>query len=377
MKIAVNMRLLLSGKMEGLGLFTCETLKRITRKHPEHQFIFLFDRPFSDEFIFSDNIKPLVLHPQARHPFLWYLFFEWAVPHALKKEKADLFLSCDGWVSLSAPVKTVDVIHDINFEYYPGHIKPLVRQYYHYYFPRFAKKASRIATVSEFSKTTIIEKYHQPADKIDVVYNGVTEGYQPLGEDLKMEIRQQYCEGLPFFIFVGLLHPRKNIANLFRAYDLFRLKGSSRTKLLIAGEKKWWKGEMEQVYQGMQFPEDVVFTGRLPLVELQKVMGAALALTYVSVFEGFGIPIIEAMQSGVPVITGNITSMPEVAGDAALLTDPFSPAAIADAMELLAVNDNLRQRLIGKGLVRCREFTWDRTAEALWDTVGKVLYNKD
>lgn len=373
MIIAVNTRLLLKDKLEGLGLFTYETLKRITIRHPEHQFVFLFDRPYSEEFIFAQNVKPVVLFPPSRHPFLWYLFFEWAVPLALKKEKADLFLSTDGWISLNTDVKTVDVIHDLNFEYYPEHIKWLVRNYYLYYFPRFAQKADRIATVSEFSKNTLVEKYKLPSDKIDVVFNGVSSGYRPLDAAEIRFIRKKYTSGVPYFIFVGLLHPRKNIANLFRAYDLFRARTNDNVKLLLVGEKKWWKGDMQTVYDSMQFCDDVVFTGRLPQPELQQVMASALALVYTSVFEGFGIPILEAMQSGVPVITSNITSMPEVAGDAAYLTDPFSPDAIAEAMQNVACQVSLRESLSIKGLQRCKDFSWDQTADKLWETVERVI----
>jgi len=96
MIIAVNTRLLLKEKLEGIGWFAFETLKRITQNHPEHQFIFIFDRKYSDEFVYSDNIKPIVAHPQARHPVLWYLYFDWAVPHLLRKHQADIFLSPDG-----------------------------------------------------------------------------------------------------------------------------------------------------------------------------------------------------------------------------------------------------------------------------------------
>ena len=99
MRIAVNTRLLLKDKLEGIGWFTFETLKRITKNHPEHEFIFLFDRPYDKEFIFSENIIPVVIQPPARHPFLWYLFFEWSIPAALKKYKADIFISPDGWLS--------------------------------------------------------------------------------------------------------------------------------------------------------------------------------------------------------------------------------------------------------------------------------------
>ncbi|MCH8319124.1 MAG: glycosyltransferase, partial [Bacteroidetes bacterium] len=193
MLIAINTRFLIKDKLEGIGWFTCETLKRITRNHPEHQFVFFFDRHFSDEFIFSDNITPLVLSPAARHPFLWYYWFEFAVSNCLKKLKPDIFLSTDGYLCLSTKVKSVLVIHDLAFEHYPKHIDYLTRKYYKYFVPKYAKKADRIATVSRFSKEDIIDKYQISSDKIDVVYNGANELYQPLNEKEKLKIRSKYA----------------------------------------------------------------------------------------------------------------------------------------------------------------------------------------
>ena len=135
MKIAVNTRLLLPNKLDGIGWFTYENLKIITQAHPEHEFIFLFDRKFSDELIFSDNITPEIIYPQSRHPLLWYWWFEHSVPNALRKHKADLFLSTDGYLSLNTDTPQVNVIHDINFKHHPKDLPFLVRHYYNFYFP--------------------------------------------------------------------------------------------------------------------------------------------------------------------------------------------------------------------------------------------------
>src|SRR3972149_5919662 len=166
MIIAVNTRLLLKDKLEGIGWVTYESLKRIKKKQSEHKFLFLFDRPFSEEFIFSDSILPMVIGPQARHPFLWYWWFEQSLPKIFHKHEPDLFLSPDGFLSLSysAPAgmkqyKSIPVIHDLNFEYYPQDIPFIARKYYKKYFPQFAKKATRIATVSEYSKQEISRQY--------------------------------------------------------------------------------------------------------------------------------------------------------------------------------------------------------------------------
>jgi len=115
MNIAVNTRLLLKNRLEGIGRFTLETFKRITVAHPEHNFIFLFDRNYSEEFIFSSNVTPMVVRPQARHPLLFKIWFEWSVNKALKKCKADLFISPDGYLSLSSKLPAIAVIHDLNF----------------------------------------------------------------------------------------------------------------------------------------------------------------------------------------------------------------------------------------------------------------------
>ena len=178
MIIAVNTRLLLHNKLQGIGWFSYETLSRIAREHPEHTFHFFFDRPFHEEFIFSDNVVPHVLFPQARHPILYYLFFEFAVTRALKKVKADVFLSPDGYLSLRTDVPSVQVIHDLNFEHFPEFVPFLERKFYRYFFPRYAQKATRIATVSSYSKQDIIDLYNQPESKIDVVYNGAADRFK-------------------------------------------------------------------------------------------------------------------------------------------------------------------------------------------------------
>ncbi len=181
--IAVNTRLLMPGKLDGIGWFTFETLKRITRAHPETHFIFLFDRKFSKEVVFGDNVTPVVLWPATRHPFLWYFWFECRVKAYLKRVKPDLFLSTDGFLSLGSKVPSVAVIHDINFEHRPGDLPWLVRKYYRYFFPKFARKATRIVTVSEYSRRDIINQYDVPEDKVDLAYNGANERFQPLTEE--------------------------------------------------------------------------------------------------------------------------------------------------------------------------------------------------
>lgn len=373
MRIAVNTRLLLKNRLEGIGWFSFENLKRICTQHPEHEFFFIFDRKWNDEFIFSDNITPIAVAPQARHPLLYYLWFEHSIPGVLRKIKPDVFFSPDGYLSLSTKVKTVNVFHDLNFEHYPKDVPIAERLFYKRFFPKYAKKASRIATVSEYSKQDIVNTYGVSPEKIDVVYNGANISYKPVSQSVKLETISKYSVGQPYFVFVGALHPRKNLVNLFKAYDIFRKQNPETVNLLIVGAKMWWTKAIEQAYKEMVFRNDVIFTGRLDTQELNKVLGSALALTYVSYFEGFGIPIVEAFYCNTPVITSNVTSMPEVAGDAALLINPFSPNAIAEAMQGIASSETLRQDLIKKGQDRRQKFSWQQTADRLWGTIERVL----
>ncbi|HLN72073.1 MAG TPA: glycosyltransferase family 1 protein [Prolixibacteraceae bacterium] len=369
MIIAVNTRLLLSGKLEGIGWFTMETLSRITRNHPEHQFVFLFDRPYSNEFVFSENITPVVLFPPTRHPLLWIIWFELQIPRMLKKYKADLFFSPDGYLSLNTGVKQLAAIHDINFVHRPKDLPWLKAKYYNFFFPRFARKAKRIVTVSSFSKEDIHNTYHIGNDKIDVVYNGINTLYRPTSAEEKEITKVNYSKGKEYFLFIGSLHPRKNIVGLLKAFDAFRQSVTSDVKLMIVGGSMFKTGEIEQTYSRMQYKEEVIFTGRVSSEALQQILGAALALTFVPFFEGFGIPVIEAMSAGVPVISSNTTSLPEVGGQAVLYVDPYDVGQLKDAMVKISQDKEYRQSLIEAGFQQKEKFSWDKTARLLWESI--------
>ena len=372
MRIVVNTRLLLKNKLEGIGWFEYETLKRIANQHKDVEFIFVFDRQYDSSFIFSDNITPVIAHPQARHPFLYCIWFEYSIPKILKHYNPDLFLSPDGYISLRSDSKTLAVFHDLNFEHFPQHLPFITCTYYRYFFHRFASHATRLATVSEFSKNDIIKTYNISPDKIDVVYNGSNEIYKPSDEETKSITLKKYTNGLNYFLFIGSIHPRKNLTGLFNAYDKFR-SNHDKYKLLIVGEKRWWTNDIENAFDHMQFKDDVVFTGMVQTTELNNIIGAATALVYPSFFEGFGIPILEAFSCGVPVITSNVTSMPEIAGDAALMIDPSSIDSICNAMQQIISDDKLRTELIEKGNIRKQSFSWQKTADNLWASIQKTL----
>ncbi|MCX6257690.1 MAG: glycosyltransferase family 1 protein [Bacteroidia bacterium] len=373
MVIAVNTRLLLHNRLEGIGWFSFETLRRITLQHPEHRFVFIFDREYSPEFIFSDNIRPVVAFPPARHPFLWYWWFEKVIPSVLKKTGADLFLSPDGYLSLSTYVRSVAVMHDINFVHRPADLPFLYRKYFNHYFPLFAGKATRLATVSEYSKMDISTSFGIDAGKIDVVYNGSNNIYKPLENVEKEIIRKKYTDGNEYFIFIGSLHPRKNVEGLMLAYNDFRKSSGLAMKLVIVGEKMFRSHIIEKVYTGLEFRQDIIFTGRMEPDSLGKLTASALAMVFVPFFEGFGIPVLEAMQCDVPVITSDVTSLPEISGGAALLANPYSVDSIKNAMLSIAKDSNLRSDLVNKARIQREKFSWDKTAGALWNCIEKVI----
>jgi glycosyltransferase involved in cell wall biosynthesis len=375
MIIAVNTRLLLQDKLEGIGRFTCETLRIITQKHPEHRFVFIFDRKFSTDFIFSSNIIPVIAYPQSRHPILWYAFFEWGVPPVLRKHKADLFLSPDGWLSLSTKTRSMAVIHDLNFFHFPEFIPWHIMQYYSYYFPRFVRKAGRIATVSEFTRRDIVSRFSYDVSKIDVVYNGANDIFRPVSEAEKSSTREKFSHGCPYFLFTGLIHPRKNLTNLIRAFKQYKHIASNNVKLLIVGSRKWWTADMEKALEKSAFREEIIFTGRVDDESLHMIMASAIALVYVSYFEGFGIPILEAMYCDTPIITSETSSMPEVGGDAVLYVNPQSVESITNAMICICDKD-LREKLIVKSRIQREKFTWEKTADMLWQSIEKCLAEK-
>jgi glycosyltransferase involved in cell wall biosynthesis len=373
MHIVVNTQLLIENKLEGLGWFTFEVLRKITSNHPEHQFTFLFNQPYSNEFIFSKNVKPMIVGPKYNHPLTWFIKFEVILPSVLKKLNADLYFSPDGWCSIRSNVKTVAVIHDINFVHFPKHLPFWYRTYYNIFFPLWAKKAVRLATVSEFSKADIVRQYKIDPSKIDVVYNGANENLSPISEEKKDKVRQEVTQGNPYFVFVGATPPRKNLINLFKAFDLFKKQQNNSYKLVLVGAKKWWNDAIRQSYDEMQFRNDVIFTGRVSTSALNEIVAASEAMTYVSLFEGFGIPLLEAMWCETAIITSNCTSMPEVAKDSAIYVDPFSPQSIADGMQTIASNPELRQQLIENGRIRRHDFSWEASADRLWKCIEKAL----
>lgn len=375
MLIAVNTRFLIKDKLEGIGWFTYETMKRLTRNHPEHQFLFLFDRDFDEEFIFSDNIIPIKVWPPARHPYLWKYWYDYALPQIFRKYKPDIFISTDGLLSLKSTVPSILVLHDLAYIHFPLHIPATAFRYLKKFTPAFLKKADKIITVSDYSKNDIINTYKILPDKIEVVYNGANEKYKPLAEDEKIKVRKEFTGGINYFVYVGSIHPRKNVKNLLLAFDKLKKEGICDHKLLIVGRKAWKTEETFEVYENMEFKSEVIFTGHLQIDKLSGVVGAADALVYPSYFEGFGIPVLEAKYAGIPVICSNTTSLPEVAGDNSIYFNPSKVEEIAEAMiKFIRSRDYWVAKSREASAIR-QKFNWDLASNKISNIINEV-YDK-
>jgi glycosyltransferase involved in cell wall biosynthesis len=375
MVVAVNTRFLLE-ELEGLGYFIHELFRIIVKKHPEHKFYFLFNRPYKEEYIYADNVTGLVVSPPARHPILWKLWYDVKVPLTLRKIKADVFVSADGFCSLSTLTPQCLVVHDLGFLHHPEAYKASHIQFYKRNTPKFINKAQTVVTVSRFSKEDIIRHYKTDPSKISVVFNGVREIFRPISAEQKDAVKDKYTKGKEYFIYVGAIQPRKNLVNLLKAFSIFKKRLQSSMKLVIAGRLAWKNEEFLQLINTYKYKAEVVLTGYLPEEELALVMASAYALVYPSVFEGFGVPVVEAMKCGVPVLTSENTAMQEAAGEAALYFAAGDHIDIADKMMTIYKDENLRAQMIEKGFKAADKLGWDESAEQFWTIIEKTADKK-
>lgn len=374
--IAVNVRHLIPNKMEGIGWFSYQMMKRITQNHPEVHFYFLFDRSFDSQFIFAENITPIILSPPARHPLLIYYWNEFSIPNLLNKLNPDVYVSLDGFISKRAKYKQYAVIHDLNFLVYPEYLSWSVCKLYNYFFKKHIYNANRIATVSEFSKSEIIKYLNIPEDKIDVVFSASNLKFREIKDEESIYIKNQYTDGKDYFLFLSSIHPRKNLIGTIKAFNLYKEKTKSEDKLVLVGRFFWGKDEITTLVNESPFKHDIKFTGRLEDDKLLVLMKFAKALIMVSHYEGFGVPVIEAMQLGTPVITSNTTALNEIAGDAAIKVAPTDIKAITEAMQLINDNKELVNDLIIKGKIQSQKFNWDDLYERLWQGILKTIEEK-
>lgn len=345
-------------------------------QHPEDEFIFLFDRSYDPQFVYGKNVTPVVLSPRARFAPQFYAWFEWSVPRALKRYGADVFFSPDSMCSLSAKTPTVMTCHDLVPLHFPEQIPLIHRHYLLHFLPKYLRRADRILTVSKYVQGDISNTCGIPVEKVSVVHNGCREEFVPIHDTEKQQIRNEFASGQEYFFYTGAIHPRKNIHRLIRAFDIFKTKTGAPVKLLLAGRYAWKTDEVQTAFERARCRADIHFLGYVATEKLPKLMASALALTYVSLSEGFGLPVLEAMNTDTPVLTASATALPETAGSAALLVDPYSETQIAAGMERLWADRLFANMLVEKGRLQRRNFSWDTAAEQIWEVLRNVAVKR-
>lgn len=371
LKIAVNTRFLLKNKLEGIGRVTHEVLRRMVQNHPNDEFIFFFDRSYDNEFIYGKNVNPVVLSPPTRHPILIVAWFEFSVKRALEEYQPDVFFSPDGFCSLRSDVRTVVLVHDIAYQHFPDQVSFFIKKFYQNFQHRYLQKATEVITVSHFVKNDLVDTIGISSNKIHVAHNGCSSNFTPIDEFTKKETEKKYANGQPYFFYVGAVHPRKNIQGLITAFDIFKDKTNAPHQLLIGGRFAWQTGEVKTAFDNAKHKRDIQFLGFIEETALPKLMGSSFAFVYISFFEGFGLPLLEAMECEVPIITSSVSSMPEVTGDAAILVNPHNLDEIVNALLQYYGNDDLRTNKIEIGRQQKEKFNWNKSAEIIY----KVLIN--
>jgi glycosyltransferase involved in cell wall biosynthesis len=376
-RIGINAWVLRNKNYDGIGYFTIYTTQELCKKCPEWDFYVFVDLKFNETFFDKyQNCKIIKIFPPFRHPLLYVIFLEIFMPLVLQFYSINRFIGMDGMLSLTSRNKQIPVIYDLNFHHFPENLPFKNRIFYNHFFKKYAKKADEIITISQFSKNDINKVYKIEESKIHVVYCGVNNNFKPISHEEQIKIREKYTLGDEYFTSLGTIHPRKNIITLLEAFKAFKINSKSKTKLVLIGKFLWDNQEINEKIKNLNLKNDAIFTGRLSDQETQHILASSKGLIFISLFEGFGIPILEAFGAGVPVICSNTTSLDEIGGEAALKVDPKNIAEIESAIYKIDNDENLRLNLIQKGLNEKRKYSWENTAELMIRAINQSLESK-
>lgn len=355
--------------MEGIGIVNYHIVKRLASWHPQDVFDCYFDRNPDHKLFQESNIHLHHFPPPTRLPILVRGWLNYPVRWHMQLKKSDVFYSPDGFVPMGMDIPKVSVVHDIAFVRYPEFLPARNRKFYDKWMHKFIQETDHIITVSEYSKKEIIEVYGVDANKVTVIYNGSPDEYHPLEDKQKIESRNKFSGGKPYFVNVGAIHPRKNILTLLKAFQLFKENSSSGAQLVLAGRPSWNTEDFFEALEQHPYKSEIHLPGYVPTSEINNLIGGAIAMIYPSWYEGFGLPVLEAMASHVPVISSNTSSLPEVAGDAGILVSPYDPEAFAVAMASIESDESLRINLIQAGREQLSRFSWDEAARQTYSVL--------
>jgi glycosyltransferase involved in cell wall biosynthesis len=301
------------------------------------------------------------------------LWEQLAQPLALRQSKVDLLHAMAFAGPLLTPCPFVVTIYDLSFYRYPEAFRPWNRWYLGILTARSARRARRVITISESTKRDVVQLLGVPPDRVDVAYCGVDKVFRPLPAAETAHFRNERALPDRFILFLGTLEPRKNVQRLIRAYGQWRQAAPDIPRLVVAGGKGWYYDQIFAEVEHLGLTGDVIFPGYVIPQELPWWYNAADLFVYPSRFEGFGLPVLEAMACGTPVVTTNVASLPEVAGDAALLVSPDDEAQLVEAMRRALSEVSVRQEMVTKGLAHAADFTWTRTARQTLETYDRAL----
>jgi glycosyltransferase involved in cell wall biosynthesis len=300
---------------------------------------------------------------------------QFKVPLDLSRERPDLFHAPHYVLPPLTPCKSVVTIHDCIHLRFPQYLpNRLAYAYARASMWIATHRATRVLTVSEASKRDILEFFHVPERKIDVIPNAIDECFNqvPAEEEVAM-VRERYQLDDPFVLYAGNIKPHKNLERLIEAFHTFRRRGFDDVKLLIIGDQISKYATLRHAVHRLKLHKYVRFLGFVPDRTLAVLYRLAAVFVFPSLYEGFGLPPLEAMASGTPVITSNVSSLPEVVGDAALLIDPYDPEAIADAIRQVLSDSSLREDLRDRGFARARHFSWERSITRVREIYDEVI----
>ncbi len=272
------------------------------------------------------------------------------------------------------PCPSVVTVHDIGFRTHPQFFPPGVRLMLSLLVPFSMRRADKVITVSNSAKQDILSHYDIPADRVVVTHEAAAPQYRVLADDERLEeVKNRYGIRKSFFLTVGNLQPRKNTRLLVQAYGQLPEAVRNRYLLVIAGQAQWQHSAIYEAVAERGLESDVLFTGYVPDGDLVALYNAATLFLYPSLYEGFGLPVLEAMACGTPVVSSSVSSLPEVAGDAALLVDPSEVTEVTAAMEAIVEHPDLAHRLSARGLCQAAAFSWERTAQKTLEVYEEIV----
>lgn len=368
MNIGIEVQRLFRPKKHGMEVVALELIRQIQNLDTQNSYtVYAKNDQDRDCLSESTNLKINTLNSKT------YMDWEqFSLPKAVKRDKID-FLHCTcNTAPLKSPVPFMVTIHDIiyleNIEFKGTAYQNFGNLYRRFLVPRIAEKSRFIVTVSNFEKAFMLERLNIPEEKIKVVYNAVNERFNThYSEADKQAFRQRFNLPTDYILFLGYAAPRKNALGVIQAYAQYCSRVKDNLPMVILGnDKAYVEDALEKIGKG-ECIDRFLFPGYIPTPDMPLLYSTCSLFLYPSLREGFGLPILEAMACGAPVITSNTSSMPEVAGDSAYLVDPYKLEEITEGIIHLSQNESQRQNLISKGLDRAKLFTWKSTAEKILD----------